>query len=1268
MILKKNKQAKILAPILVLGLILAGFFIVSGSFIFRGQPVLAANTCGFTTSGLATVSSNCSISGVDGIDSGNLVISPNTTLTVQDGGTLVITQGNEIVFQDTNTSQLIIAGVKTRSVDAVVKGALCASDGNSYKASDGYAAQLSDNQTQPVFSAFTSGSCPSGYTKKGSLLSLTQFECKPSASGNYYLNSGVCTLCSQGNWCSFSTTTGLHTKTACAANTYNNGYGASSSTACLACPVGETSSMGASACAGCPAGWFSSGGVCQVCGDDNHYSTGGAVGSCSEVTPGYYSELGTATTRQKQTICPAGSYCSSGVKSLCSPGQYTDILGQTSCSNCACGRYGTGGSTTSACTGQCSADYYCPEGSTSSTQNSCSSGYTSAAGSCASGNCVTCPAGQYSSNGNCYDCGDNNHYSSAGAVGSCTEVSSGYYSELGTATTRQKQTICPAGSYCSSGVRNLADCGYYTSSNGAINQSACAAGYCTTTGNTYAAANPCSPGYYCTAGSCSSTQNACTVGHYCPTGSGSETCCPAGTWGASAYLSSSSCSGSCGASQTSASCSTSSGACQYTSCSEGYYLSGGACYACGGSAYYCTGSVRYNVSSGYYSIGGTSSTVRTGQQQCSAGSYCTGGVFVACPCGSYCSSAGLTGVSGTCSAGSYSSSSALSCSSCAAGYYCGSGSCSAYEHICSTGTYSTGGASSCTNCGCGTYNPNTGSTSSSACTNCAGGLYNSATGFSSSSCMGNCSAGYYCIAGSCSPTQNSCSAGYYCPTGSATQTICPCGTYSTGTAGSCSSCSAGYYCPEGSTSSSPGACTAGYYCPSGTCRTTCTAGNYCPAGSASPTTCPANSFCGAGVSTPTTCVSIYGSGYTSAAGSDSMLDCQACAAGYYSSNGACTICPAGSYCPYHSTSSTSCAAGTYSTGGAATCTSCACGKYGTGGSTTSSCTGTCAAGYCTSTGSTTSTSFPCIAGYSCAAGTCLADKVICPTGKYSYAGAGSCTSCACGKYGATTGLTTSSCTNLCSAGSYSTLGSPSCTACPNNTYSSSSGSCSCTTCLAGTCNSGTGNTSCNITKLTTADCGSYQCGEFNDNCGGTYTCGAYSGGCQPGATCSYSPNYTCDVTTYPGYKDYDKDGYGAGVYGNWVPNPTSYYIQSNYSDCYDSSSNVKPSQVNWWSSAGSGWTPAGDYDCSGITEYAWAKDLGYTNYTSSQTTVAVSGSPFIACSSGAVTWNATACGTVITTGSVFVIASGGFESNCAIALENNEMQYWTSGPIISVCK
>ena len=139
------------------------------------------------------------------------------------------------------------------------------------------------------------------------------------------------------------------------------------------------------------------------------------------------------------------------------------------------------------------------------------------------------------------------------------------------------------------------------------------------------------------------------------------------------------------------------------------------------------------------------------------------------------------------------------------------------------------------------------------------------------------------------------------------------------------------------------------------------------------------------------------------------VGCLSCLAGQHGStaglvtaacSGPCTAgyaCAAGSISPTASI----CVVGTYSLAGAAVCSNCPAGTFGsTQGLTSAVCSG------------------GCTAGYACPAGSTSATSVQCPLGWYSLAGAGVCTACPPGTYGATAGLTTAACSGICAAGRF----------------------------------------------------------------------------------------------------------------------------------------------------------------------------------------------------------------------------------------------------------
>ena len=189
----------------------------------------------------------------------------------------------------------------------------------------------------------------------------------------------------------------------------------------------------------------------------------------------------------------------------------------------------------------------------------------------------------------------------------------------------------------------------------------------------------------------------------------------------------------------------------------------------------------------------------------------------------------------------------------------------------------------------------------------------------------------------------SCASGYICP-GDGYKRKCPPGYYQDQSAAStCILCPSGKYCPDEATAT-PIICPPGNLCPTTAIAypdemQTCPEGFYCPVGttlfvratagtgSGNMNFCPAGYWCGYGATLAT---STYGrfntaqtcnDGVVCAAGSIDQTGTQACAAGYYCTDGKQTACDIGSYCPVaNMTAPIRCPPGLFST--ASTQTSC----------------------------------------------------------------------------------------------------------------------------------------------------------------------------------------------------------------------------------------------------------------------------------------------------------------------------------------------------------
>ena len=251
---------------------------------------------------------------------------------------------------------------------------------------------------------------------------------------------------------------------------------------CPAGTYGNMSGLSSSQCSGiCPEGWF-----CPL-GSTNKYSTP-CIASSEWYCPagsehplptpvGYYalsSHISAGGGYGAAALCPKGSFCINGVRTLCAPGTYGSVTASTNAS----------------CSGYCLPGYFCPVGSTSPREHPCGAAH------------LYCPY----------------------ASGAPKVVTSGHYTTgsnvNGNASlgddelTRTGQALCEAGFYCMSdgmrahkfsklspslsqlisGIRRLCPAGYFGSSAGLVSP---------------VCSGLCAAGYYCPAGSTSATLHAC---------------------------------------------------------------------------------------------------------------------------------------------------------------------------------------------------------------------------------------------------------------------------------------------------------------------------------------------------------------------------------------------------------------------------------------------------------------------------------------------------------------------------------------------------------------------------------------------------------------------------------------------------------------------------------------------------------------------------------------------------------------------------------------
>ena len=319
-------------------------------------------------------------------------------------------------------------------------------------------------------------------------------------------------LCREGYWCGAGSTEA--TPHACSEGYPKDGIGKFE----VYCPAGSemptvalkghyTTPRGSDKATGqreCEAGFYCRDGVRKRCGDVSKYCPAGSTNPI-DVIDGEFSMGGSVSKRQTTDLCPAGSWCKGGVKSLCDAGYYGDAVRLSD----------------KTCSGPCYKGYACIQGSTTPDDSStaCLAGYY-------------CPS---RSSAKEKECGGAMYYCPAQSTDRAT-VKVGWYSsplEV-SASLRQNALQCGPGFRCVAGER--LPCATASSVGGA-EAYFCQGGINATVGE----------GNYSDGGVSGhkSTQEICTAGWWCQ--NGIKRPCPAGKYGASSGLSSSDCSGNCSA-------------------------------------------------------------------------------------------------------------------------------------------------------------------------------------------------------------------------------------------------------------------------------------------------------------------------------------------------------------------------------------------------------------------------------------------------------------------------------------------------------------------------------------------------------------------------------------------------------------------------------------------------------------------------------------------------------------------------------------------------
>jgi len=229
--------------------------------------------------------------------------------------------------------------------------------------------------------------------------------------------------CPVGTYCAQS---GMGVPTPCPVGTYSTRTGQPDANTCEPCEPGKyCPTAGASSQVVCPIGTF-----CPSQGGSS--PTQCRIGQICPV-PGL----------QAGSACPPGKLCDiTGIGippppyKSCPPGTYSTGGAGSSCTRCPPGTIGSGDSTTSACSGQCPAGYYCTDGTTLTSGSS-----TNPSGS-STNPPKQCPLGHYCPGGN------GNLSTPIGPI----PCPNGFYSNAVGLSTDQCSGMCPAGYYCNPGT------------------------------------------------------------------------------------------------------------------------------------------------------------------------------------------------------------------------------------------------------------------------------------------------------------------------------------------------------------------------------------------------------------------------------------------------------------------------------------------------------------------------------------------------------------------------------------------------------------------------------------------------------------------------------------------------------------------------------------------------------------------------------------------------------------------------------------------------
>jgi hypothetical protein len=360
--------------------------------------------------------------------------------------------------------------------------------------------------------------CLPGYTSlQGSA------SCSPCPIGTYENGNRECMSCPVGT---YNELTGQTECSRCPAGSANINVNSITALACLKCPPGTFSLIGAATCLECAPGSFTN-------------TSGSPI--CNLAQPGTFIAGNGSTTEQ---ICPPGSYNElSGVSSCtaCPPGSYNSKEGSANASACLPCSFGTFSNTSGSpmCINT-SVGFYqdtfgqiaglpCPPGT-----------FNGFVGAVNANACISCLLGKYQPNNgseNCLKCPLGTYQNIRGQR-KCISCPAGKYNTLLEATGLDFCLDCPAGTYSPNiGANSSETCissplGTYTNLSGASNYSECSPGFYQ---NTLQQINciACSPGTF-------NSLAAATNSSFClpappgffvfSTGSFKPSICPPGSW------------------------------------------------------------------------------------------------------------------------------------------------------------------------------------------------------------------------------------------------------------------------------------------------------------------------------------------------------------------------------------------------------------------------------------------------------------------------------------------------------------------------------------------------------------------------------------------------------------------------------------------------------------------------------------------------------------------------------------------------------------------